>query len=195
MPPVVAGATAISGSSETTGEPLVSNNGARNSAPTGVGPWLPNVNVASMSAAAGIMNVCHRYPAFPSPGHDALPPRLIVKFVAPVPEDCVNVAVPLFVAPEAGLVNISGRNVAPRMIDAIPAIAFFFDEFICDPYLMPVRSEPVRVIDPHVPIVEKPKALTVSWPAAEHTAEVPPTKSVLMSLLPKPVTRAVSNTL
>jgi hypothetical protein len=101
-PPVVAGATAISGSFETTGEPELSNNGCRNSEPTAVGPLLPNVNVASMSAAAGIMNVCHRYPAFPSPGHDALPPKLIVKFVAPVPEDCVNVAVPLFVAPEAG---------------------------------------------------------------------------------------------
>ncbi len=98
IPPVVAGATAISGSFETTGEPLVSNNGTRNSEPTAVGPPLPNVNVASRSAAAGIMNVCHRYPAFPSPEHDALPPKLIVKFVAPVPEDCVNVAVPLSVA-------------------------------------------------------------------------------------------------
>jgi hypothetical protein len=83
-----------------------------------------------MSAAAGIMNVCHRYPAFASPGHDALPPRLIVKFVAPVPEDWVNVAVPLFVAPEAGLLNNSGRNVAPKTIDAIPAIAFLLAEFI-----------------------------------------------------------------
>jgi hypothetical protein len=84
-----------------------------------------------MSAVAGIMNVCHRYPAFPSPGHDALPPRLIVKFVAPVPEDCVSVAVPLFVAPEAGLLNKNGNDAAVKRTDAIPAIAFLFEEFIC----------------------------------------------------------------
>jgi hypothetical protein len=63
------------------------------------------------------MNVCHRYPAFPSPGHDALPPKLIVKLVAPVPEDCVNVAVPLFVAPDAG-----AAPTKPRIEDKTTAV-------------------------------------------------------------------------
>lgn len=81
------------------------------------------------------MNVCQRYPALESPGQEALPPKLIETFVAPVPELTDSEAVPLFVALDAVSLRKKGRDTAVKMTAAKPAIVFLFRKFIRRPLL------------------------------------------------------------